>query len=179
MAFRTELDDFGAFCEATYRRAYRTTFAIVRDPSLAADVTQDAYLEACRARFRFRGDSPAEAWLMRILANRAISAVRRRQVRWVDPLPIDLVGRTIKIGDVIDKLSILDALTSLSPDQRVAIVLRYHHDYGYATIARVMGTSAGTVGSWLSRGLDRLAPQLELLHVGRLDRRGQGVDDAS
>lgn len=179
MAFRTELDNFGAFYEATYQRAFRTTLAIVRDPSLAADVTQDAYLEAYRARSRFRGDSPAEAWLMRIVANRAISAVRRRQVRWVDPLPIDLVGRTVALDDVVEKMSILAALGSLSPEQRAAIVLRYYHDYDYATIARVMGTSAGTVGSWLSRGLDRLAGQLGLPREGQPGRRVKGADDAS
>ena len=42
VAFRVEIADFGAFYEETYDRAYRTALGIVRDPALAADVTQEA-----------------------------------------------------------------------------------------------------------------------------------------
>jgi hypothetical protein len=39
MAFRPELEDFGAFYERTDQVAFRTALAIVRDAALAADVT--------------------------------------------------------------------------------------------------------------------------------------------
>jgi len=41
VAFRLEISDFGAFYERTYDTAYRTALGIVRDPALAADVTQE------------------------------------------------------------------------------------------------------------------------------------------
>ena len=58
MAFRPELADFGDFYERTYQVAYRTALGIVRDPALAADVTQDAYVAAYGQRDRFRGEAP-------------------------------------------------------------------------------------------------------------------------
>ena len=83
MAFRAELDDFGSFYERTYPAAYRTAWAILRDHGAAADAVQEAYLAAYRERGRFRGDAPAQAWLLRIVVNRAISEARRPRPRLV------------------------------------------------------------------------------------------------
>ena len=162
MAFKAEIADFGAFYEATYQRAYRATLAILGEPALAADAVQDAYLDAYRSRSRFRGDAPAEAWLMRIVVNAAISTVRRRRVRWIEPLPAVVVGADDSVERTADRLSVLAAVGGLPAEQRAAIVLRYYLDYDYATIARVMSAPVGTVGSWLSRGLERLATTLAL-----------------
>jgi len=62
VAFRLEIADFGAFYERTYNAAYRTALGIVRDPGLAADVTQEAYVSAYRHRDRFRGEAPSGAF---------------------------------------------------------------------------------------------------------------------
>ena len=64
VVFRLELSDFGAFYERTYDTAYRTALGIVREPALAADVTQEAYVAAYRNRHRYRGDAPSTAWSM-------------------------------------------------------------------------------------------------------------------
>src|SRR5687767_8337859 len=79
MAFRLEVSDFGAFYERTYDSAYRTALGIVRDPALAADVTQEAYVAAFRHRHRYRGEAPSTAWLHRIVVNQALAALRRRR----------------------------------------------------------------------------------------------------
>ena len=168
MAFRAELSDFAAFYERTYPRAFRTAVAIVRDGDRAAELTQQAYVQAFRDRDRFRGDVPAEAWLHRIVVNVALSSLRRRRgpetgpVRWIDPAS-GMVGDDTVVGTPSgDRIDILRALEGLEPRHRAAVVLRYYHDYDYATIARVMGAPVGTVGSWLSRGLERLALTLAL-----------------
>ena len=160
MAFRVEIDDFAAFYASTYQRAYRTARAIVGDPAAADDVTQDAFVAAYRTRDRFRGDAPAEAWLVRIVVNRAISYTRRRRVAWTDPLDEEARSRDDLPERVAGRLSILSALGRLPADQRAAIVLRYYLDYDYETIARVLDARVGTVGSWLHRGLAALATAL-------------------
>src|SRR5262245_38040800 len=78
VAFRREIADFATFYERTYDLAYRTALGIVREPALAADVTQEAYVAAYRERERFRGDAPPQAWLHRIVVNKALSAARTR-----------------------------------------------------------------------------------------------------
>jgi RNA polymerase sigma factor (sigma-70 family) len=154
MAFRLEIADFGAFYERTYDGAYRTALGIVRDQALAADVTQEAYVAAFKVRGRFRGEAPSAAWLHRIVVNQALTALRRRAkahpTRIAARLPRDDASGTLM------RLTVYEALDQLPPRQRAAVVLRYYHDYDYARIAQILGTSATNVGAMLSRALDRL-----------------------
>ena len=160
MVFRLELSDFGAFYERTYDTAYRTALGIVRDPALAADVTQEAYVSAYRQRDRFRGDAPSGAWLHRIVVNEALSALRRR--RRVNP-GVDLSPLLVPdtASHTTARLALLDALDALPPRQRAAVILRYYHDYDYATTAQILGTTSTNVGAMLSRALDRLKGALD------------------
>jgi RNA polymerase sigma factor (sigma-70 family) len=169
MAFLGELADFARFYESTYAGAYRTALAIVREAGLAADVTQESYVKAYRERHRFRGDAPVAAWLHRIVVNEAITGIRKRSR---GPREIDMsrawsaTTGSGDVGRVTDRLSILEALDVLTPRARAAVVLRYYHDYDYATIARILGTSAGNVGVLLTRSLDRLKTELETVPPG-------------
>jgi RNA polymerase sigma factor (sigma-70 family) len=96
MAFRAELDDFGAFYERTYPAAYRTAWAILRNQAAATDAVQDAYLDAYLARGRLRGDAPARSWLLRIVVNRVFAELRRARPH---QLEIDLEGGPAAPGD--------------------------------------------------------------------------------
>jgi RNA polymerase sigma-70 factor (ECF subfamily) len=160
VVFRLEIADFGAFYERTYDTAYRTALGIIREPALAADVTQEAYVAAYRHRHRYRGEAPSTAWLHRIVVNQALAALRRRRatqpVRDLSPrMAPDLAGGSVT------HLALLHALDVLPARQRAAVILRYYHDYDYATIARVLDTSSTNVGAMLSRALDRLKEALE------------------
>ena len=59
------------------------------------------------------------------------------------------------------RLALFDALDGLSPRHRAAVILRYYHDYDYATIAQILGTTVTNVGAMLSRALDRLKVALD------------------
>jgi RNA polymerase sigma-70 factor (ECF subfamily) len=74
----------------------------------------------------------------------------------VQPLPLDVTASEDEPGRSVERLSMIAALQVLPPMERAAVVLRFYHDYDYATIARCLNTSTGTVGSWLSRAMDRL-----------------------
>jgi len=160
MAFRLEIADFGAFYEHTYHSAYRTALAIVREAALAADVTQEAYVSAYAKREAFRGDSPSQAWLHRIVVNKSLSALRGRRavVRELSPAEAGLSDET---GGSADRVTLGAAIGRLAPTQRAAIVLRYYHDYDYESIALILGTTSSNVGALLSRALDRLRAELE------------------
>ena len=153
MAFRLEIADFGAFYERTYDGAYRTALGILRDPALAAEVTQEAYVAAYKVRDRFRGEAPSAAWLHRIVVNQALAALRSREKphpTGIAALPRDDANATIT------RLTVYEALDQLPPRQRAAVVLRYYHDYDYARIAQILNTTSTNVGAMLSRALDRL-----------------------
>jgi RNA polymerase sigma-70 factor (ECF subfamily) len=159
VAFRSELDDFGAFYERTYQVAFRTALGIVRDGALAADVTQEAYVVAYEQRDRFRGEAPGQAWLHRIVVNRCLMTLRRQRpmVREIEPAD---AGSADATPGSTDRVAILAALDELSPQQRAAVVLRYYHDYDYATIARILGTTSTNVGAILNRARERLRAEL-------------------
>ena len=160
MAFRLEISDFGAFYERTYDTAYRTALGIVRERALAADVTQEAYVAAYRHRGRYRGDAPSTAWLHRIVVNQALAALRRRH-----PTPpvgdLSLWTSPDAAGGTVARMALLQALDVLPARQRAAVILRYYHDYDYATMARILNTTSTNVGAMLSRALDRLKDALE------------------
>jgi len=173
VAFRLEIADFAAFYERTYDVAYRTALGIVRDLTLAADVTQEAYVAAYRHRDRFRGEAPSAAWLHRIVVNQALSTLRRRR-RAARPendvapfiTPDDAEGTT-------SRLALFDALAALPPRQRAAVILRYYHDYDYATIAQILDTTSTNVGAMLTRALDRLRLALDP-EAGTVTRKAVG-----
>src|SRR5512141_1996806 len=162
MALKEELDDFGGFYEHAYPRAYRVALGITGDRALADDVAQEAFARAYRDRSRFRGDAQAGAWLHRIVVNEALDALRRRRwTRSLDAQVTDLAVRPDGSAAVADRVSIEGALAGLAPRQRAAVVLRYYVDMDYATIASVLGTTAGNVGVMLTRSLDHLRDRLE------------------
>ena len=92
LAFRTDLEDFGAFYERTYQVAFRTALAIVRDGALAAESPRTPTPPPSGAR-RFRGDAPGHAWLHRIVVNAALASVRRRRPRIHELRVVEAGGR--------------------------------------------------------------------------------------
>jgi RNA polymerase sigma-70 factor (ECF subfamily) len=171
MSFRQELDDFGAFYERTYQTAFRTAYGIVGEASVAADITQDAFYKAYKTRASFRGESPARSWLLRIVVNGAISARRRPHVE-----ALDLTSEPMATGmGHVERLELSTAMESLSSRQRAALVLRYYHGFDYDSIADLMGTNSGTVGSLLSRAVAALRSEMSSdrdLEVGSVDGKG-------
>ena len=145
------------------------------------DATQDAYVTALRKRAGYRADGPAEAWLYRIVVNAAISLLRHRRVRLIQPL--DPFGRDgppspDAAGPVLDHLALMDGLQRLDPIARSAVILRYYLDLDYETIGSIIGKSPSNVGSILSRSLDRLQPVVAPdRRIGRMaSPRPQGAD---
>ncbi len=158
--FLRDLSDFGAFYERTYQRAYRTALGIVHDGTIAADVTQEAFAAAYEQRGRFRGDAPGQVWLHRIVVNGALAALRRHRPVVRELVMVDRGGPD-DMHAATDRIVLFAALGELPPKHRAAVVLRYYHDYDYATIAHILGTSPTNVGAMLTRARDRLKQELD------------------
>jgi RNA polymerase sigma-70 factor (ECF subfamily) len=140
--FQGQLQDFGAFYESTYPAAYRVAYGVVGERTLAEDVTQEAYVTAYRKRGSYRADGAAEAWLYRIVVNTAISMLRQRRVRPIQPLDPEADQRP-SVADAapaaVDHVALVDGLGRLDPVSRSAVVLRYYLDLDYATIGSILG----------------------------------------
>lgn len=148
---------------------YRVAYAILRDPDTAMDATHDAFAQAFGRWEQYDTNRPLRPWLHGIVSHLALDALRRRRVR---VKAIDAVGRvqsvtpTVGPGSdemvqrVLDRDVVEDALGSLKPDVRAALVLRHYYGYDYAEIGSFLRTSPGNVGSILSRAHKTLRGRL-------------------
>lgn len=122
--------------------AYKAALLITGSREDAEDVAQESLVAAVQGIGRFRRGRPFEPWLHRIVTNRAIDiariASRRRDLHEV--LATTTVV-TLEQGDAGDE-RLIAAITALSLDQRVVVVMRHALGYETSEIARNSGDTA-------------------------------------
>jgi RNA polymerase sigma-70 factor, ECF subfamily len=75
---------------------YAVAMKYLKDEDEAADVAQDAMLNAYRHRSSFRGDSRFTTWLYRVAATTALMHLRKkRRARLAFPVPETIEGETV------------------------------------------------------------------------------------
>jgi RNA polymerase sigma-70 factor (ECF subfamily) len=152
--------------------AYNLARWLVRNPSTAEDVVQDAYERACRYFAAFRGGS-GRAWLLQIVRNVAYStltAQRRRMevslssgMRGADEDSVDMdiaddssLDPETALALRQDLATLDDALNALPVAWRECLILREVEALSYKEIAQVMDVPIGTVMSRLARARQAL-----------------------
>ncbi|MBI3744936.1 MAG: sigma-70 family RNA polymerase sigma factor [Chloroflexi bacterium] len=147
---------------------YRVAFGVLRDREEAMDATHDAFARAWERWDQYDSQRSLLAWLHGIVVHVALDQLRRRRVRH-QAIPVlgratvdDPGGRRgadpasdFARRDVVD-----DALATLEPRTRAALVLRHYYGYDYAQIGAFLGIGGGTVGSMLSRAHAQLRRRL-------------------
>lgn len=140
------LDELEALYRAKLPEFRRVAVAIAGERELGHDAVQEAFAAAVRRRRSFRRRAPLEAWVWRIVVNKARDARRRRP-----PAVAALVEP--HVPDV--------PLEALTARQREIVFLHYYADLDYAEIAAALGVSAGTVGATLTAARRTLRATLE------------------
>jgi len=174
---RVQKGDKGAFDLLVMKYQHKIVNLVmryVRDPELALDITQEAFIKAYRAIPRFRGDSAFYTWMYRIAVNTAknyLAAQRRRpmdvELDLQDPEQYDLHARLretdtpegITLGKEL-KETVERAIAALPEDLRTAIVLRELEGMSYEEIAQTMECPVGTVRSRIFRARDAIAKKV-------------------
>lgn len=132
----------------------RVAAAIVRDRELAADVVQEAFVRAVRSRKTFTAEGSLDAWVWRIVVNTA----RDTRARVWDEIPDDRAAPPV--DDEWERRMVRAAVERLPERQRLVLFLRVYADLDYATIARAVGISEGTVGATLNAAHNSLRQAL-------------------
>ncbi|SEP84570.1 RNA polymerase sigma-70 factor, ECF subfamily [Microlunatus flavus] len=161
-------------------RLWAVALRVMGGPDDAADALQDAYVAAFRRAGTFRGDAQVTTWLHRVVVNACLDRLRRAKVRAADPLPEDLdraelLGREPERDPLEEQErqdAVADALQTLNPDQRAALVLVDMQGYSVDEAARILGCAPGTVKSRCARGRARLVPLLTHLRDPPDERQG-------
>jgi RNA polymerase sigma factor (sigma-70 family) len=151
--------------------AYNLARWLVRDPSIAEDVVQDAYERAYKYFASFRGGS-GRTWLLQIVRNAAYSTLKARRRRMevslssgmlaadedvVDmDIPDPSPGPEATLAQRQDLATLDDALNALPAAWRECLILRDVETLSYKEIAQIMDVPIGTVMSRLSRARQAL-----------------------
>jgi RNA polymerase sigma-70 factor (ECF subfamily) len=160
-----ELERFRALMLPHLDGAYGYARFLCRDASLAEDLTQEAFLRACRAFRAYRGGD-ARAWLFAVLRSCFLNWARapaRREVATAAPGE-DLVAEAGTPEDALLRRSEIEglraAIEALPEPFRETLVLRELEELSYRQLAEVTGAPIGTVMSRLARARGLLAAAL-------------------
>jgi RNA polymerase sigma factor (sigma-70 family) len=143
------------------RIAYGVALRIVRDPSLAEDAVQEAFLAVWRSAARYVAErAKASTWILTLVHRRAVDIVRRESVRRAEPLE----GVPHPAGEATDdeawlrlrRARVQEALRQLPDQQREALELAYYGGYTQSELADRLGQPLGTIKSRMFSGLARL-----------------------
>jgi RNA polymerase sigma factor (sigma-70 family) len=150
--------------------ALRVAYVVVRDPSEAEDVTQDAFVKAYRSMGKFRSGAPFRPWLLRIVRNEALNRVRgtKRRERLALRTAGDPVSGDAAPSPEAEVISgqrarhLLALIDDLPARYRSVIVHRYVLDLSERETAGILGLPVGTIKSRSHRALRRLRERFDL-----------------
>jgi RNA polymerase sigma-70 factor (ECF subfamily) len=143
---------------------YRHCLNMLADDGDAAEAAQDVFFTVWRSLAKFRGDSELSTWLYRVATNRCLKVLRQRKPPTLPQVELasshglpegEFEGR--QAGERVER-----AISSLTPQQRAALLLREVEGLTYEQIARVLGVSTAAVKSRLNRARVELAVAMEV-----------------
>ena len=175
---RSKNGDLQAFEELVCRyerKAYFLAYRMMGNYDDANDLAQETFLRAFRAISGFRGDSSFSTWLSHIVTNLCRDELRKRY-----RISFESLDQEVCLGDAEVKKQIpssapgpdeiyerqelqqelQELLNTLSPEFRLALVLRDIQGFSYQEIAEQMECSLGTVKSRLNRARNFLKETL-------------------
>ena len=136
------------------------------DRALAEDIVADTFERALRKRSLFdRRRGTEKAWLYTIATNLLRDGARRREVEeraYAATAVYDavLVGGDGGLGRLESRATVMEALETLSPEEREAIALRFGADLTVPEMAKALDQPLTTIEGRVYRALRKLRNQL-------------------
>ncbi|TKA10647.1 RNA polymerase sigma factor SigE [Actinacidiphila oryziradicis] len=149
-------------------RVYRLAYRLTGNQHDAEDLTQEVFVRVFRSLSTYTPGT-FEGWLHRITTNLFLDMVRRRQRIRFDALGDDAAERLPSrepspaqhFNDTHFDADVQQALDTLAPEFRAAVVLCDIEGLSYEEIAATLGVKLGTVRSRIHRGRSHLRKALE------------------
>jgi len=137
-----------------------------RDDALEA--TQETFLTIFRKAHQFSGRSTFGTWLYRVAMNTCYDRLRKAKRRRTVPLPESSDPPDLASQDALASAELrpdlLEALASLPPQFRAAVVFVDLEDLSLDEVAQILQVPTGTVKSRVHRGRKLLAETLRNFH---------------
>lgn len=157
-------DAFGELFRRHRDQMWALAVRVARDPELAADAVQEAFIAAFRGADTFRGEAAVTTWLHRIVVNSCLDRLRRiKPVTHLHDADLSVLPDPRDHHHSVDiRLDIRAALDQLPERQRMALVLVDMHGLPIAEAAGILNVAEGTVKSRCARGRAAMVPLLGL-----------------
>jgi len=174
---------FGELVQRYERDVFNLAYRMLNERREAEDAAQEAFLRAYTHLDRYDMSRSFKTWLLSITSNHCIDRLRRRRLMWLsleEPLPphpaltSDIPGPEEATLTNERNVLVQELLEELSPDYRLAVVLRYWYDMSYAEIADMLDTTESAIKSRLFRARQALANHLESHPMPALDPAVEG-----
>jgi len=153
---------------ATSAKLFGVCLRILNDRQAAEEVLQEVYLTVWRKADQFeRGRASPITWLAAVARNKAIDRLRERGGPGSEPLeagaavpdPSPRADALLEISDEHRRL--VDCLSGLEPRHAAVIRTAFWEGVTYDRLADREGVPAGTLKSWIRRGMQSLKGCLE------------------
>jgi RNA polymerase sigma-70 factor (ECF subfamily) len=150
-------------------RIYNFAFRFLKNAEAAEDAMQEVFVKMIRHAGQFQGDAKLSTWLFSITANWCRDYLRKADNKPKESeevlisLPTSSENspeRNLEKRE--DELRVRRALSSLTPEQREAILLSRYQGLSYAEIAQIAGCSEGAVKTRVFRAMETLKKALAL-----------------
>ena len=156
---RGEREAFDLLVARYQRDVYRLCYRYLGNHEDANDMAQEAFLKAYRGLRGFRGDSAFSTWLYRIAVNTCLNFRAARKPR-AQELPEALADRRAVASERLleeERQRRVRAAVSLLPEkQRATLILKVYHELTHEEVAKILGSTVGTVKANLFHGLRNL-----------------------
>lgn len=158
LADEVDREEFAAYFGARLDVVRRTAYLLCGDWHLAEDLAQNALIRLAGSWHKLREPAAVDAFvrtcLVRAYFAESKRAWRRRERSMAEPP--EPLSTPDTADQVTRRMVAVQALASVPPKQRAALVCRFFWDLDCAETARVLGCSRGTVKSQTARGLAAL-----------------------
>jgi RNA polymerase sigma-70 factor (ECF subfamily) len=142
-----------------YQMLYRTAYSMLGNAADAEDVPQSIFVRLLRGGMPPEMMKSPKAYLYRAAVNASLNVLRTRKRRRIVGNLEGLEHPAEVFDSVAEEEShrrLAEAIAELSPDAAHILILRYVHSYSDAEIAKLTGTSRGTIAMKLFRIRGRL-----------------------
>ena len=149
-----EIEAFEGLYRENVGRIYLLCLRMCGNPSLAEELTQEAFVRDWQKLGTFRGDSAFSTWLHRVAVNGVLGDRRstaRREARVKpagDELPVNLSAPELVPGQALD---LERSIAALPEGARAVFILHDVEGYRHKEIARLTGIAEGTSKAQLHR----------------------------
>ncbi|GHU79532.1 RNA polymerase sigma factor [Bacteroidia bacterium] len=150
-----------------YKKVYNSCYRMLQSQYEAEDAMQESFIKAFSRLDKYDGETPFEAWILRIAINTAIDKLRENQPEWVDydekhfHYP-EAEDETEAWELTLEKTQQIKAAIEQLPDTaRIIINLYLIEGYDHEEISGILHISAGNARIQYMRAKQKLIEMLK------------------